>query len=169
MRSSGNLRLASFFRWNLENYDASCPPLFSCLAAKNLTSRILLSYFCNPTFSLATGAVEVRFFFFSPPHLFDRCTLSANPPHPFRIGVGAGLAPLGQPAGALRSTAGHLPPMPGWGCATHCRFVFFYATFFIFLDWWTFVNLIIFFLNGGTTRQRCCRTALGWKIGLSHA
>ena len=59
-------------------------------------------------------------FFFSP-RLFDRCTLSSIPPHPFRIGVGAGLAPWGQPAGALRSTAGHLPPMPGWGCATHCR------------------------------------------------
>ena len=33
----------------------------------------------------------IFFFYFS--RLFDRCTLSSIPPHPFRIGVGAGLAP----------------------------------------------------------------------------
>lgn len=72
MRGSGNFRLAVFFSVGIwKNYDASCPPLFSCLAAKNLPSRVLLSYW--------------------------------------------------------------------WSLG------FFNGTFFIFLDWWTFVNLIIFF------------------------
>ena len=67
-------------------------------------------------YELATAAVggvdlDEAVFFFSLPHLLDRCTLTSNPPHPFRIGVGVGWAQWGQPAGRQRQRQ---PCMPHW-------------------------------------------------------
>ena len=60
------------------------------LTTTALTDRMFLDV-GGDMIEVVHGQETFSFFFAS--HLFDRCTLASHPPHPFRIGVGAGLAP----------------------------------------------------------------------------